>query len=166
MRFRRGIVSYILWALYGLTVCAALTLQIRTISLTFLREETLWYLPAAAGCVLFLFAGCFLPIRLICRKSGGKDCRGSGSRQGGKETAEKDLRSAVCLCAVRSFFGASAGKHGGNVLRGIRKRAGAGGIRGLSLCFPDLDDPGGMAWDPFVRPPGRRCYRGACTVPV
>ena len=72
MRFRRGIVSYILWALYGLAVCAALTLQIRTTGLFFLREETLWYLPAAAGCVLLLFAAVFLPARLISRKAAGR----------------------------------------------------------------------------------------------
>ena len=91
MRFRRGIVSYILWALYGLTVCAALTLQIRTISLTFLREETLWYLPAAAGCVLFLFAGCFLPIRLICRKAEEKT---AGKRKAGR--AGKRRQRKIC----------------------------------------------------------------------
>ena len=65
MRFRRGIVSYILWALYGLAVCAALTLQIRTTGLFFLREETLWYLPAAAGCACGIWLVSLPSLRLI-----------------------------------------------------------------------------------------------------
>ena len=85
MRFRRGIVSYILWALYGLAVCAALTLQIRTTGLFFLWEETLWYLPAAAGCVLLLFAAVFLPARLISRKAAGRAFADKKRKEPGRE---------------------------------------------------------------------------------
>ena len=73
MRFRRGCVSYLLWALYGLTVCAALTLQVRDVCRLLGQEGEDWYLLLAAGCVLFLFFLLFLPGRLLAGRNGKRE---------------------------------------------------------------------------------------------
>lgn len=79
MNYRRSGVNYIFWAMYGLTVCAALTVQAKSVCLLWGRGEVWWYLPAAGGCILLLFLVLFLPSRLICGKWGGKkDSRRAG----------------------------------------------------------------------------------------
>ena len=49
MSYRRSGVNDILWALYGLTVCAALTMQAERVCMRLGWEEVQWYLLAAAG---------------------------------------------------------------------------------------------------------------------
>ena len=86
MSYRRSGVNYILWALYGLTVCAALTMQAETVCMLLGWAEVQWYLLAAAGCILLLFFLLFLPVRLLSGRYGssGKKERGREGRPGKK----------------------------------------------------------------------------------
>ena len=70
MSYRRSGVNYILWALYGLTVCAALTRQAESVCLLFGWEEVQWCLLAAAGCICLLFLVLFLPAHLLAGRWG------------------------------------------------------------------------------------------------
>ena len=72
MSYRRSGVNYILWALYGLTVCAALTIQAKEVCMLLGWGEAQWYLPAAAGVILLLFLVLFLPFRLLSGRRGAK----------------------------------------------------------------------------------------------
>ena len=82
MSYRRSGVNDILWALYGLTVCAALTMQAERACMRLGWEEVQWYLLAAAGCILLLFCVLFLPARLLSGKyrGAGKEARGKKTR--------------------------------------------------------------------------------------
>src|SRR5699024_1278473 len=80
MSYRRSGVNYILWALYGLTVCAALTMQAETVCMLLGWAEVQWYLLAAAGCILLLFFLLFLPVRLLSGRYGS-----SGKKERGRE---------------------------------------------------------------------------------
>lgn len=86
MSYRRSGVNYILWALYGLTVCAALTRQAESVCLLFGWEEVQWCLLAAAGCICLLFLVLFLPAHLLAGRWGRteKEKRGKKSRSGRK----------------------------------------------------------------------------------
>ena len=70
MRYHRSGANYILWALYGLMVCAVLTMQARTFCLLLGFEKVQWYLLVAAGIIFVLFFLLFLPIRLLAGKMG------------------------------------------------------------------------------------------------
>ena len=82
MSYRRSGVNDILWALYGLTVCAALTMQAERVCMRLGWEQVQWYLLAAAGCILLLFCVLFLPARLLSGKyrGAGKEARGKKTR--------------------------------------------------------------------------------------
>ena len=86
MSYRRSGVNYILWALYGLMVCAALTMQAETVCMLLGWAEVQWYLLAATGCILLLFFLLFLPVRLLSGRYGssGKKERGREGRPGKK----------------------------------------------------------------------------------
>lgn len=82
MSYRRSGVNDILWALYGLTVCAALTMQAERVCMRLGWEQVQWYLLVAAGCILLLFCVLFLPARLLSGKyrGAGKEARGKKTR--------------------------------------------------------------------------------------
>ena len=88
MSYRRSGVNYILWALYGLTVCAALTMQAETVCMLLGWAEVQWYLLAAAGCILLLFFLLFLPVRLLSGRYGSSGKKSAA----GKVALGKSLR--------------------------------------------------------------------------
>lgn len=77
MSYRKSGFSYILWALYGLTVCIVFTMQARTACLLLGLEEAHWYLLTAAGSILVLFFLLYLPLQLLAGRIA-ENGRGTG----------------------------------------------------------------------------------------
>ena len=84
MRFQKGHCELYIVALYGLAVCAALTLQIRTTGLFFLRKRPcgIFLRRQAASC---FYLRLFSPARLISRKAAGRAFADKKRKEPGRE---------------------------------------------------------------------------------
>ncbi len=82
MRFHKSVITYILWALYGLTVCAVLTLQLDAFCFQLGIQSAVAPLLAAGGCILLLFLILYLPLRCVAAKTGKRKTGARMQRRG------------------------------------------------------------------------------------
>ena len=130
MKYQRSGVNYIFWALYGLLVSMALTMQARQVCGLFGRKEAWCYLSAAAGCILLLFLLVFLPVRLLGRKREARRERGRGRMESRRGKAAEGT-GLVLLIAVSLALRLWRAQEGG-----MGEEAGMDAVLSASAGFP------------------------------
>ena len=128
MRFHKSVITYILWALYGLTVCAALTLQLDAFCFQLGIQSAVAPLLTAGGCILLLFLILYLPLRCVAAKTGK---RKTGARMQRRGPAIWEYPFVLLLELTAAFI---------RLWEGGRARAGSAADIGISVGTIEADE--------------------------